>query len=78
MNLSRLLWYSLLILAQGSLGSESRKEQTLAKAKELKQNQGVITLTGPLFNDIVKAPRDFSVVVALTVLDESFDCGPCK
>jgi oligosaccharyltransferase complex subunit gamma len=41
-------------------------------------SNGVVRLTGPLYDELVAAPRNYSASVLLTAMGSKFGCQPCR
>jgi oligosaccharyltransferase complex subunit gamma len=47
-------------------------------AKLAANNKGLVRLNGPLYDELIAAPRNYSATVLLTALGSQFGCRPCK
>ena len=68
---------ALLALISPSLASPSSEK--LAKFTKLaRKSNGLLQLNSPLYDEIVAAPRNYSVSVVYTALGGKYGCAPCR
>lgn len=54
-------------------------QNRLSKFRALaKKGHGVVHLSSQTYDELVEAPRNYSVSVLLTALGPQYRCGPCK
>lgn len=74
--LSLLLSFSLCL----SIVAAAKSDDKVAKFTTLstKSPKSLITLDDSLYDQIAKAPRDYTAVVLLTALDQRYGCALCR
>lgn len=78
MFLSHLIHLLTLSLAL-QVSSKKPKPDRISKLISLtKAGKGVAPLNDKLFEELVSAPRNYSVTVLLTALGSQFQCIPCQ